>query len=186
MKDQHSLLLAIKLHNGQMRRGGTEPYVCHSIRVADQVHAFDGNPMLYQAAVLHDVVEDTPVTLEELNKIHAIPEYTCTLIDLLSKRDDETRGDYLARLVDSENSDAILIKIMDSLDNATMRVEDFKWYRDNNRNMAKDFQKYIDTANMLLTYLKSSNLDINIIKHNIQFVTNYNRKLLIDSGYNLS
>lgn len=185
MKDQHSLLLAIKLHNGQMRRGNTEPYVCHCIRVADSVNVFNNNPLLYQAAILHDAVEDTGVTLEELSKLHAIADYSITLIDLLTKREGESRDVYINRLIKSKNDDAILIKIMDSLDNATMRVEDFAWYRDTNRNMAKDFQRYINTARLLLENSNFKDEEKGYIDHRINVTEKHNKAMLIESGYNL-
>jgi guanosine-3',5'-bis(diphosphate) 3'-pyrophosphohydrolase len=54
-------------HDGQLRRSG-EPYVIHPIEVATLVADLGAAVETIQAALLHDTVEDTPVTLEELHE----------------------------------------------------------------------------------------------------------------------
>ncbi len=63
-----ALAMAGERHAGQQRKGGGEPCVAHAIRtalilreVAEQKH-----PALLCAALLHDVVEDTQTTLDEI------------------------------------------------------------------------------------------------------------------------
>lgn len=53
-------------HAGQVRRYTGEPYVCHPITVAHMVESEGGSRAEIVAALLHDVVEDTPVTLSEV------------------------------------------------------------------------------------------------------------------------
>jgi guanosine-3',5'-bis(diphosphate) 3'-pyrophosphohydrolase len=53
-------------HAGQVRRYTGEPYVCHPITVAYMVEQEGGSGTEIIAALLHDVVEDTPVTLHEV------------------------------------------------------------------------------------------------------------------------
>jgi GTP pyrophosphokinase len=62
---QEACELATSAHAGQFRRSG-EPYVCHPLTAATIVasYGFDRSSVL--AAVLHDVVEDTDVTLEDI------------------------------------------------------------------------------------------------------------------------
>lgn len=52
-------------HEGQVRESG-EAYLCHPVAVAAILHDMDLDAATIQAALLHDVIEDTPVTLEEL------------------------------------------------------------------------------------------------------------------------
>jgi len=62
---QRAYETAARAHEGQTRASG-EPYVYHSVAVADilaNLH-LDATPLA--AALLHDVPEDTPVTLEDL------------------------------------------------------------------------------------------------------------------------
>ena len=52
-------------HNGQLRKSG-EPYIIHPIEVAYIVASIQLDDYAICAALLHDVVEDTSVTLEDI------------------------------------------------------------------------------------------------------------------------
>ena len=60
--------LAVKAHHGQMRRYNEKglPYVIHCFRVAEAVAEWGGCENHVAAALLHDVLEDTPMTKETL------------------------------------------------------------------------------------------------------------------------
>ncbi len=58
---------AYKLHEGQRRASG-EPYICHPIAVSGLLRDLGGSSAMIAAGFLHDVVEDTDVTLEELEQ----------------------------------------------------------------------------------------------------------------------
>jgi len=67
--------LAILLHGNQKRKYTGEPYVTHTFRVSDMVKEYGGDEAMVYAAVLHDVLEDTPTTESELlEKIMSIVE----------------------------------------------------------------------------------------------------------------
>lgn len=59
---------AIKAHGEQKRKYTGEPYVVHTQEVADIVQRAGGDPVMVAAAHLHDVVEDTPVTIKEVRE----------------------------------------------------------------------------------------------------------------------
>ncbi|MHB1598378.1 MAG: HD domain-containing protein, partial [Acidimicrobiales bacterium] len=59
--------LASRAHSGQVRLSG-EPYVTHSIAVATIVAELGLDGTSAAAALLHDVVEDTDVTLEQIDE----------------------------------------------------------------------------------------------------------------------
>ena len=59
---------AAKAHRGQMRMGAGEPYINHPLDVAATVACFDADPTVLAAAVLHDVVEDCDVSLDEISR----------------------------------------------------------------------------------------------------------------------
>jgi hypothetical protein len=59
---------AIKAHGEQKRKYTGEPYVVHTQEVADIVQRAGGDPVMVAAAHLHDVIEDTPVTLDEVRE----------------------------------------------------------------------------------------------------------------------
>lgn len=58
---------AYELHNGQFRKSG-EPYIIHPLNVACILASLHAGPSTICAGLLHDVVEDTPITKEELEK----------------------------------------------------------------------------------------------------------------------
>jgi len=60
-----ALELSLKAHQGQTRKSG-EPYIIHPILVAAITAKISNDETMVQAALLHDVVEDTPYTIEEL------------------------------------------------------------------------------------------------------------------------
>ena len=58
---------AYELHQGQRRASG-EPYICHPIAVAGLLRDLGGDSAMIASGFLHDVVEDTDVTPEEIEK----------------------------------------------------------------------------------------------------------------------
>lgn len=60
-----ALQLALNAHEGQFRKSG-EAYVVHPVLVACLVASISEEESMVIAAILHDVVEDTPVTLEAI------------------------------------------------------------------------------------------------------------------------
>ena len=62
-----AIQLACMAHEGQKRYSGEE-YVCHPLQVAIILVELGMDNETIQAAILHDVVEDTPVTLEDIRK----------------------------------------------------------------------------------------------------------------------
>ncbi len=99
---QNAIDFSIKAHKGQFRKSG-EPYVIHPILVAAITASITGDEDMTIAALLHDVVEDTPVTLEEVQK--SFGNRVALLVEGLTKID-ELRTDELP----SSSSDEKLIK----------------------------------------------------------------------------
>lgn len=109
-------------HAGQLRKGLPEPYIVHPVRVAEKARVAGLSEDAILAALLHDVVEDTPVTLDEVATI--APPRAVHLVRLLSKWwSDDTPEDlkriykrayYAAIETDFE---AIALKKLDRADN---------------------------------------------------------------------
>jgi len=59
--------LATVAHDGQLRQTG-EPYVCHPLVVAEILAEYGMDEATLLAAILHDVVEDSDFTLEEIEE----------------------------------------------------------------------------------------------------------------------
>ncbi|MBE9229712.1 bifunctional (p)ppGpp synthetase/guanosine-3',5'-bis(diphosphate) 3'-pyrophosphohydrolase [Phormidium sp. LEGE 05292] len=58
---------AYQLHEGQYRKSG-EPYICHPVAVAGLLRDLGGGSAMIAAGFLHDVVEDTDVTVEDIEQ----------------------------------------------------------------------------------------------------------------------
>ena len=63
---------AVKAHKGQTRRDGKVPYINHPMEVAEIVATVTSDPRVVVAALLHDVVEDTPVKMHDLIRIFGV------------------------------------------------------------------------------------------------------------------
>ena len=63
---------AVKAHKGQTRRDGKVPYINHPMEVAEIVATMTSDPRVVVAALLHDVVEDTPVKMHDLIRIFGV------------------------------------------------------------------------------------------------------------------
>lgn len=74
---------AVEAHGTQRRKYTGEPYVVHTQEVAELVRSAGGDPIMVAAAHLHDVVEDTPVTLEQVRDVFgpAVAELVGNLTD---------------------------------------------------------------------------------------------------------
>ena len=102
--------IAMQAHKDQKRWGG-QPYIEHPQRVASH---FSDQPTVQCVAWLHDVVEDSTITLQELRE-KGFPEIVVMAIDAITKRDGEEYAHYIARVM--LNSVARKVKIKDLEDN---------------------------------------------------------------------
>ena len=65
MKEQ-ARSFAKKAHHGQQRKNSNTAYITHPVRVAERLESFNFSDELICAAYLHDVVEDTPYEIEDI------------------------------------------------------------------------------------------------------------------------
>jgi guanosine-3',5'-bis(diphosphate) 3'-pyrophosphohydrolase len=83
---------ASKAHEGQRRKYEDAPYIVHPIRVMELCNQYTKNPAVLAAALLHDVLEDTPVTRKDLHDflLTVFPPHQATtaieLVDGLTDR----------------------------------------------------------------------------------------------------
>ncbi|MBR3538990.1 MAG: GTP pyrophosphokinase [Eubacterium sp.] len=86
--------VAYRAHDGQKDRAGW-PYVVHPIMVAEQMTSEDACVV----ALLHDVVEDTDVTMEEL-RAEGFTDTQLRAVQLLTRDKFEPYMDYVARVAE--------------------------------------------------------------------------------------
>lgn len=101
--------LAREAHHEQVDKAGA-PYLDHPLRVMAQMQT-DAEKMV---AVLHDAVEDSELTLEDLIR-HGFPGDVVDAVDAITKRAGEPYEGYLARV--KANPVALRVKIADMSDN---------------------------------------------------------------------
>lgn len=106
MNFEEALNLATKLHEGQKHKISGDDYITHPIAVSSK---FEDEPHKI-AAILHDTVEDTDLTLNDLRNI-GLDENTVQCIDILTHKDDQTYLDYI--LLTKKNEMSKRIKIED-------------------------------------------------------------------------
>jgi myo-inositol-1(or 4)-monophosphatase len=61
-----AIMFAVKAHAGTERRGKGFPYIVHPMEAVEIVATITPNQELLAAAALHDTVEDTDVTIEQI------------------------------------------------------------------------------------------------------------------------
>lgn len=110
---EDAIALAASAHAGQRDKMG-EPYILHPIRVMLRLKTEDERTV----AILHDVVEDTHVTLDELRRL-GYSEEIVQAVELLSRREGETYAEFIERV--RPNALATRVKLADLEDNMDLR-----------------------------------------------------------------
>lgn len=120
--------LAERAHSGQFRRSG-EPYICHPLHVAMLLVDLGMDTESLAAALMHDVVEDTSVTLDELESqfgadvAHMVDGVT-KLTKIKFSSVEEQQAENLRKMLMAMSQDVrvMIIKLCDRLHN--MRTGD--------------------------------------------------------------
>ena len=103
-------------HEGQLRDEGS-PYILHPLRVAislvDELNI--DSPKLVCAALMHDVIEDSPITREQIAV--GFGEEIAEIVWLLTKLDEVGLPEYLAAIEAASHTGATIVKLCDRLDN---------------------------------------------------------------------
>ena len=122
-KVEAALELATAAHEGQFRQSG-EPYITHPLAVAKILARWHLDPQALIAALLHDVVEDTPTTKADISR--KFGKAVAELVDGVSKLDklqfatlEEAQAENFRKMLLAMARDVrvILIKLADRLHN---------------------------------------------------------------------
>ena len=106
---ERAIELAAKAHAGQVDKAG-QPYILHPLRLLLAVRT----PHERMAAVLHDIVEDTPTTFDDL-VAEGFPPEVVAAVRALTKTDGEKRVDAAHRA--AADPVARAVKLADVADN---------------------------------------------------------------------
>ncbi|MDO6454574.1 GTP pyrophosphokinase [Neptunomonas phycophila] len=104
-----AISIAVKAHSDQFDKAG-RPYILHPLRL---MFRFEDEPEMI-VAVMHDVIEDSDFTYEDLKKLGFSTEVIAA-IDCLTRRENEDYENFILRA--SQNILAKKIKIEDIKDN---------------------------------------------------------------------
>lgn len=116
---RQALAFARARHGEQWRRGSETPYWVHLVRVGLELARWGvDTPVLLQAALLHDTVEDTSTSLAEVRE--GFGAEVADLVEWLTapeSRDGEACAVYYRRLLEDGPKEAHVLKLADRTDN---------------------------------------------------------------------
>lgn len=97
--------IAYQAHKGQKDKGGND-YILHPCAVANMLESDIDKAVAY----LHDVVEDTEITIDDLKELD-FPDIIINAVDAITKRKNETYDAYIERV--AKNNIAKKVKLAD-------------------------------------------------------------------------
>ncbi len=128
---------AVKAHRGQKRKDGKVPYINHPMEVAEIVATMTSDPRVIVAALLHDVVEDTPVKMHDLIRIFGVFVADLVADVTENKRNDQppeetwlVRKKEMVVRVAGASKDVKIISLADKLSNLKSIKKDQQEYGD--------------------------------------------------------
>lgn len=147
---EKAILIATKAHIGQLDKGG-QPYILHPLRVMQSCNS----DLEKICAVLHDVIEDTNISLNELRE-EGFSEEVLVILDLLTKKEQEDYSTFIDRI--STNETACRVKIADLQDNMNLSRIKSPSIEDKKR-----VEKYMDALERLhgVLYPEKDNIEDN-------------------------
>ena len=127
-----AIVFAVNAHQGTERRGKGFPYIVHPMEAVEIVATMTTDQELLAAAVLHDTVEDTDVTLDDIRRefgervAKLVEEESDVFVDGVSEADSwhERKRAAIDRLAQASR-DAKMVALGDKLSNARIIYRDF-------------------------------------------------------------
>lgn len=138
-----ALCYATEKHSGQVRKSSNVPYIMHPVEVANIVGTMSEDRELMSAAILHDTVEDTDATIEEIRELFGKRVSLLVMTDTEEKREDQPpeetwmlrKSESLNMLAHTKDMDVKMLWMGDKLSNMRsiareyMQVGDKLWER---------------------------------------------------------
>ena len=127
-----AIVFAVKAHAGTERRGKGFPYIVHPLEAVEIVATMTTDQELLAAAALHDTVEDTSVTLDDIRRefgdrvAKLVEEESDVFMEGVSEADSwhERKQAAIDRL-SRASRDAKMVALGDKLSNARIIYRDF-------------------------------------------------------------
>lgn len=93
MNIDEAIKFASIAHKGQVRKGGNQPYIFHPLEVLNIVSTMTLEDDILCAAILHDTVEDTDATIEDIRSKFGDKVADMVQIESEDKRSDKPKAD---------------------------------------------------------------------------------------------
>ena len=151
-----AIAFAVKAHDGMRRKKSEAPYILHPIEAAVIVGTMSDDQNLIAAAVLHDVVEDAGITIEEVEE-----KFGSRVRELVESETEDKRADLppadtwrtrkeesLAALKNTQDIGVLMVWLGDKLANMRSIYRDWKvegdamWQRFNQKNVSEQAWYY--------------------------------------------
>lgn len=135
-KIEEAIIYAVVMHQGKVRKLGSTPYILHPLEVAQILSTMTSDQDIITAGILHDIVEDTDGTLQEIEK--RFGERVAFLVSSESENQypDESRTDSWKRRKEES------LKVLKNTDDQGVRM---LWLADklaNMRSLAGGYSEY--------------------------------------------
>jgi myo-inositol-1(or 4)-monophosphatase len=151
-----AIAFAVKAHDGMRRKKSDVPYILHPMEAAVIVSTMTDDQNLIAAAALHDVVEDTDITIEEIEE-----RFGKRVRELVASETEDKRADRppeetwrirkeesLSVLKNTDDSAVLMVWLGDKLANMRSIYRDFKvegetmWQRFNQKDASEQAWYY--------------------------------------------
>ena len=157
-----AIAFAVKAHDGMRRKKSDAPYILHPMEAAVIVGTMTDDQNLIAAAVLHDVVEDAGITIEEIEE-----KFGKRVRELVESETEDKRAELpptetwrirkeesLTVLKNTEDIGVLMVWLGDKLANMRSIYRDFKvegnamWQRFNQKDVAEQAWYYRSIASL--------------------------------------
>ncbi|TFJ91597.1 HD domain-containing protein [Lentibacillus salicampi] len=155
---------AAKAHEGQTRKSSNDPYITHPIRVAELLEKSGFSDELVSAGYLHDVVEDTPLEMEDIEAAFGIE--VAKLVAAHKEDKSKTWKERKQHTIDTVQyaaKDVKFLIVADKLDNLLSMEKEYKLQGDvlwENFNAGFALQKWYNQSIV-------ANMDVGLTKDEI-------------------
>jgi len=165
-----AIYFAKKYHDGQLRKSG-EPFYSHPLEVAYMISDYNLKTDVIAASILHDVVEDTEVTINMI--LETFGQRVAEMVNRLTRdRPDGTKlsvKEIIRMAYKNGDKEVLLIKIFDRLHN----LQNIHFLTaDKQIKVAKET---LNTVLLATTYLEDINIEF-IIGNIVNKILDYNPK----------
>lgn len=168
MKTQHThdmerlwsaLTIMHELHEGQVDKCG-QPYWIHPFVVAMRDFNDFSQDGISTAivALLHDVLEDTDITEQELLCRFPMKIDEVEALELLTRKDGMSYDDYIKSIIKSGNEIAIRVKVYDLIHNSSLERMDDAGIAITDKDVRRK-EKYLRALDKLLYTIKENNYE---------------------------